>query len=92
MLETSFHHTNDGINLFFTELGISKNKWLKLVRALWHIGNDFFELFSNTLVINFCSYYVPHQNVAIDETVRRFKGWFGSKVYAPDKHSKFGLK
>ena len=98
MLETSFHHTNDlknyhdGTNLFFTELGISRNKWLKLVRALWHIGNDFFELFSNTLVINFCSYYVPHQNVAIDETVRRFKGWFGSKMYSPDKPAKFGLK
>ena len=98
ILETSFNHKNDlknyhdGSNLFFMDLGISRNKWLKLVRSLWHISNEFFELFSSSLIINFSNYYAPHKNIAIDETVRRFKGWFGSKVYAPDKPAKFGLK
>jgi hypothetical protein len=79
-LETSFHHTNslkeyhNGSNAFFDEIGISQNKWLKLMRALWPISKQFFEHFNSSLISSFSSHYTPHKNICIDETVRRFKG------------------
>ena len=82
----------DGTNIFFNEMKICQSTWLRMVRTLWHISDDFFELFTNSVISNFSSYYCPHKNIAIDETVRRFKGWFGSKVYAPDKPAKWGIK
>ena len=80
ILETSFHNTNsllnyhDGTNIFFNEMKICQSTWLRMVRTLWHISDDFFELFTNSVISNFSSYYCPHKNIAIDESVRRFKG------------------
>lgn len=56
------------------------------------MSNDFFELFEVTLNDQFVKYFVPDRNIKIDETLRRFKGYWKSKVYSPDKHAKFDLK
>jgi hypothetical protein len=98
ILETTFNHTKNlrdyhEYNLFFKEMNFSQNKWLKLVASLYHISDEFFEMAQNILISNFTNHFTPSKNVAIDETLRRFKGWWRSKVYSPDKPAKiFGLK
>lgn len=96
ILETSFNHKKDiklyGSSKYFEDSGISQNKWLKLINSLWHLSNDFFHLHEFTLTDQFIKYFVPYRNVTIDETLRRFKGYWKSKVYFPDKPVKFGLK
>ena len=57
-----------------------------------HLSNDFFDLLEFNLNDQFTKYFVPDRNVTIDETLRRFKGYWKSKVYSPDKPAKFGLK
>ena len=59
---------------------------------MWRLSDGFFEPFEIDLNSNFIKFYTPKKDLAIDETVRRFKGRWGSKVYAPDKPAKFGIK
>ena len=59
---------------------------------MWCLSDGFFEPFEIDLNSNFIKFYTPKKDLAIDETVRRFKGRWGSKVYAPDKPAKFGIK
>ena len=97
ILETSFSQCKNlneyhSVNLFFKFTGISQNVFLKMNTALWHISDYFFSKFEKHLNKCFTKFYSPKKDIAIDETVRRFKGKWGSKVYAPDKPAKFGIK
>ena len=86
----NYHGTNN--NAFFNSSGITQNAWRTLVSCLWKLSDGFFEPLEIDLNDAFIQNYTPRRDVAIDETVRRFKGHWGSKVYAPDKPAKFGIK
>jgi hypothetical protein len=97
IIETGLNHCIDiksyhDNNLFFNEFNFSQNKWAKLVGSLYHLSDEFFENAESTLISNFTHYFTPTKNITIDETLRKFKGWWRSKVYSPDKPARFGLK
>ena len=96
-LESSFSHCKNIRNYhttssYFQDIKFSQNKWLTLVSSLWRLSDDFIALMEITLNSTFAHYFIPDRNITIDESLRRFKGWWRSKVYSPDKPAKFGLK
>jgi len=48
--------------------------------------------FLDMLLTRFQSKYTPHQNLAIDESMLRFRGRFVGKQYMPKKPVKWGIK
>jgi len=73
-------------------LGISQDIWLSLFRCIPHLSEEFLDFMEFSLNLTFRSCFVPYKNISIDETMRKFKGRWESKCYAPDKPVKWGLK
>jgi len=53
---------------------------------------DKVRLFLDKIVAKFQAKYTPGQEVAVDETMVKFRGRFGGKQYMPKKPTKWGIK
>lgn len=79
--------------IFFIKSLMGCDQWLTIWRALWHIPDEVFVFLEQQLVANFQYYWIPHERVALDETLVQCKVCHCQHiVYDKSKPAKRGLK
>ncbi len=73
---------------FFKIMG--RDRFQRIHRTLWHLHR--LKKMEVQLNENFKTYWEPYQWVAIDETMRKFKGRSEKKKYIPAKPIRYGLR
>jgi hypothetical protein len=79
-------------NKFVKNVGMPRDDWLAIWRGLWHISENFLNSMEKELNTAFRKFWNPFRYLALDEMMRLFKGRWKSKVYSPDKPTKWGAK
>jgi hypothetical protein len=71
---------------------MGRDTWLLIYRAMYYLHDSTLEYMDTVIPAEFTKHWIPSKRIAVDETMRRFKGKSKHKVYAPDKPIKRGLK
>src|SRR5690349_7370855 len=69
---------------------MGRQRFEKIHRTLWHLHR--LKKMEALLNENFKKYWEPYQRIAIDETMRKFKGRTEKKKYIPAKPIRYGLR
>lgn len=77
---------------FVKSTGVKRDDWNDVNIALFHLPDDTLNMIEKKLNDNFRKYWTPAQRVAIDESMRKFKGRWSGKVYIKSKPTKWGIK
>jgi hypothetical protein len=86
----SFWTTEDPDSVVKSTMG--RETWMLINRSMYHLDDSTLEYLDSVIPKEFTEHWIPSKRIAVDETMRRFKGRSKHKVYAPDKPIKRGLK
>lgn len=64
---------------------------MAIYSSLLHIKEDLIDFIEKQLNTDFSFFYIPTQDISIDELLRKFKGRTRHKQYEPSKSAKRGL-
>jgi len=67
------------------------NTWMAIYSSLLHVKEELLDYMEQVLNQEFPKYWIPMQDISIDEILRRFKGRKKHKQYDPSKPAKRGL-
>jgi hypothetical protein len=77
---------------FVKQMNFPRDDWYDIFVGLFHLSDETIELTEKELNRNFKLYWNPYREVAIDESMRLFKGKWNGKVYIKSKPTKWELK
>ncbi len=79
-------------DVFIQDTHVPHETWSDVHVYLFHVSDAMLEKIEKGLNENFKKYWNPAKRVAIDESIRKFKGKWKGKVYIKNKPTKWRLK